>query len=77
MSKDKDLVFPRLMYRGPADDHAETQEVADQEAADVAGKAGWRLTRVDKTHAAPADTDTIKIPAQTVTTSAATVKDKK
>jgi hypothetical protein len=68
---------PRMLYRGAADDTAGTCVAQnDDELADML-KQGYRLQRVDKKHAAPEATDTIKVPAQTITTSAATAKDKK
>jgi len=62
MSEDK-VATPRLLYKGPADETAETCTAADQ--ADLAAKlkAGWRLTRVkdaskaDKADAAANDPD--------------------
>jgi len=69
---DKDVTTPRLVYRGAANDTAETKEVADQGALDQALNAGWRLTRVDQKHpakAAPAAT--ITVPAQTLQTDGA------
>jgi hypothetical protein len=40
-----ELSYPRLFYRGPADDTAETCAVADAAAAHVAQADGWRPTR--------------------------------
>jgi len=48
-----DVTTPRLVYRGAADETAETREAVDQIDLDAALKAGWRLTRVDATHPAP------------------------
>ncbi len=65
-----DVTTPRLLYKGDANDKAQTKEVADQAALDQALKDGWRLTRVDKQHAhtpAPAP-PTVAIPAQTLQT---------
>jgi hypothetical protein len=71
----KDLTFPRLMYRGPASDAAETQEVANEDAYDVAVKAGWRARRVDKKHEAEAPpAASIAVPAQTLHVDPNTVK---
>jgi len=67
MSADKEVTTPRLLYRGPASDAAETIEAKD--AADLADKlkAGWRLKRIDKTHEAePAPVASIAVPAQTL-----------
>lgn len=37
--------FPRLLYRGPADEHAEYLRVADEAAYISAKQDGWRLQR--------------------------------
>lgn len=37
--------FPRLLYRGPADEHAEYLRVADEAAYIAAKQDGWRLQR--------------------------------
>lgn len=39
------LTYPRLLYRGPEDDSAETQAFPDAEAGELALKAGWRAHR--------------------------------
>jgi hypothetical protein len=50
-----DLVFPRLIYRGPEDPigegRTETKECADAGVWDTDRKAGWRLERDPKHHA--------------------------
>lgn len=48
-----DITEPRMVYRGAADDQAETQIVGDQDALSLALKDGWRLTRVPKAKQAP------------------------
>lgn len=48
-----DVSTPRLMYRGAADETAETREAIDQADLAAALKAGWRLTRVDADHQPP------------------------
>jgi len=40
-----DLTYPRLLYRGPADDTAETCAVATAVEGTAALKSGWRTTR--------------------------------
>ena len=68
MSDDK-VTTPRLVYRGPANEHAETREAVTQADLDAALKAGWRLTRVDAKHPAKvAPAATITVPAQTLQT---------
>lgn len=52
-----DITEPRMVYRGAADDSAETQVVADQDALSAALKDGWRLTRVPKAKAADVPKD--------------------
>jgi hypothetical protein len=42
---DPTLTVPRLLYRGPEDDTAETCTVVDTEAAKTALAAGWRVHR--------------------------------
>jgi len=71
---DEKVTTPRLVYRGPANEHAETREAADQADLDAALKAGWRLTRVDAKHPAkPAPaTGGIAVPAQTLQTGPST-----
>lgn len=49
-----DVVTPRLVYKGPADDNAETKMVGDPDALDAALKEGWRLRRVPVKAAADA-----------------------
>lgn len=71
----QDITTPRLLYKGPANEFAETCAVNDQAGLDKALKEGWRLKRVDEKHAhkpvaAPA---TVAIPAQTLQTSASTL----
>jgi hypothetical protein len=69
---DEKVTTPRLLYRGPANEHAETKVFPDQGALDAALKAGWRLTRIDAKHpakAAPAAA-TVSVPAQTLQTAA-------
>lgn len=65
-----DVVTPRLLYKGAADETAETCKVDDQAALEKALKDGWRLQRVDKKHKAPPPdaTDTIDVPAQKLVT---------
>jgi hypothetical protein len=71
MSEEK-VTTPRLLYRGPADDSAETKEVPDQSALDQALKDGWRLKRIDAQHKAPAPkAATVDIPAQKLQTGTA------
>ena len=71
----KDLTLPRLLYRGPASDAAETLSVTSEDAYDAAKKAGWRDRRVDKTHEAePGPGATIAVPAQTLHVDATPVK---
>lgn len=50
-----DITEPRMVYRGAADDSAETQVVSDQEALSAALKDGWRLKRVPVKAAPVAD----------------------
>jgi hypothetical protein len=74
MSEDR-VTTPRLLYKGPANEFADTCEVKDQAGLDKALKEGWRLKRVDAQHAhkpAPAPA-TVAIPAQTLQTSASAV----
>lgn len=40
-----EITFPRLVYRGPEDDTAETMEAKDAGHFDDLEKDGWRLTR--------------------------------
>ena len=79
-----DLIFPRVVYRGLPDtlgrgvhSHPETGEtvgetkaVTNQDEYDAALKDGWRATREDPKAAKADDHDTIKVPAQTLHTSA-------
>lgn len=50
-----DLVFPRVLYRGPEDPtgmgYSETKPCTDAEMLEVDKKAGWRLERDPKYHA--------------------------
>lgn len=81
MADDKDLVFPRLMYRGDADTlgtgkdakgnqlDSETKRVEDRDGYDQAKKEGWRGERDDKGHAPKDDhRGTIAVPAQRIAT---------
>lgn len=62
-----EIVTPRLVYKGAADETAQTCEVKDRDALDKALKAGWRLTRVDAKHkAVEKPAATLTIPAQQV-----------
>lgn len=67
MSADKDPTFPRLVYRGPANDAAETATATDADDFAAKQKDGWRLKRIDKKHEAePAPVASIAVPAQTL-----------
>jgi len=60
-----DVLTPRLVYRGPADESAETATATDPDDLAAKLKAGYRLTRVDKKHPVPDEpAATITVPAQ-------------
>ena len=67
MSADDKITYPRLVYRGPANDAAETATATDADDFAAKRKDGWRLKRVDKTHEAEhAPVASIAVPAQTL-----------
>lgn len=59
----KHLEFPRMLYKGPPTDRAQTCIVADEEGLRAAVEEGWRLQRADPDQEVePDDLTTLQYP---------------